>query len=86
MSGLLSRLGGNGRALEYRVFDAYLQAAGSFFGTKTRPDAFRTGTLFICVSNAALGHELTLLRGEIMARMQETLGPGVVTDIRTRMG
>lgn len=86
MSGLLSRLGGNGRALEYRVFDAYLQAAGSFFVARTRPDAFRTGTLFVRVSSAALGHELTLLREEILVRMQAALGPGVVTDIRTRMG
>ena len=44
------------------------------------------GTLFVSVSSAALGHELTLLRVEILARMAETLGAGVVTELRTRMG
>ena len=84
--GLLARLGGTGRALEYQVFDAYLEAAGDVFRAKTRPDSFRTGTLFVRVSSAALGHELTLLRGEILTRMQATLGPGIVNEIRTRMG
>jgi hypothetical protein len=86
MAGLLSRLGGSGRALEYRVFDAYAQAAGALFRAETRPDAFRGGTLFVSVSSAALGHELTLLRVDILARMAETLGAGVVTELRTRMG
>jgi hypothetical protein len=86
MASVLARIGGSGRGLEYRVFDAYAQAAGELFRTQTRPDAFRTGTLFVSVSSAALGHELTLLRSAILERMQETLGPGVVTDIRTRMG
>jgi len=86
MSGLLSRLGGSGRALEFRVFEAWSQAVGDVFRTRTMPDAFRGGTLFIRVANSALGHEVTLLRGEILARIVTTLGPGIVTEIRTRVG
>ena len=86
MSGLLSRLGGSGRALEFRVFEAWSQAVGDVFRTRTMPDAFRGGTLFVRVANSALGHEVTLLRGEILARIVTMLGPGIVTEIRTRVG
>jgi hypothetical protein len=86
MSGFLSRLGGSGRALEFRVFEAWNQAVGDVFRARTMPDAFRGGTLFVRVSNSALGHEVTLLRGEILARIVSTLGPGIVTEIRTRVG
>lgn len=86
MAGLLSRLGGTGRALEYRVFQAYIDAAGHVLRARTVPDSFREGTLFIRVGNSALAHELTLLRGELLARLGATLGPGVVTAIRTRVG
>jgi hypothetical protein len=86
MAGLLSRLGGSGRALEYRVFDAYTRAAGVVLATRSTPDVFRDGTLFVRVTSSALAHEITLLRGEIVERMGATLGPGVVKEIRTRVG
>ncbi len=38
------------------------------------------------VESSALGHELVMLKGEILVKMNATLGPGVVTDIRTRVG
>jgi hypothetical protein len=86
MAGLLRRLGGTGRALEYRVFEAYSEAAGGVLRSRTVPDSFRDGTLFIRVASSALAHELTLLRGELLARMETALGSRVVTAIRTRVG
>jgi hypothetical protein len=86
MAGLLSRLGGTGRALEFRVFAAYADAAGDVLRARTAPDSFREGTLFIRVPSSSLAHELTLLRGALLARLEASLGPGVVTAIRTRVG
>jgi hypothetical protein len=86
MAGMLARLGGTGRALEYRVFQAYTDVAGTVLCARTMPDSFRDGTLFIRVNSAALAHELTLLRGELLERLATSLGPGVVTAIRTRVG
>jgi hypothetical protein len=86
MAGLLSRLGGTGRALEFRVFQAYADAAGDVLRARTTPDSFREGTLFIRVASSALAHELTLLRAELLARMETVLGAGVVMAIRTRVG
>lgn len=86
ISGLLSRLGGKGRALEYRVFDAYARAAGEVLASRTTPDSFREGTLFVRTGSSALAHEIVLLRVELLARMEAVLGPGVVKEIRTRVG
>ena len=86
MAGLLARIGGSGRGLEYRVFDAYAQVAGAMLAARSTPDAFRDGTLYIRTPSAALAHEITLLRAELVARMTEVLGPGLVRDIRTRVG
>ena len=86
ISGLLSRLGGQGRALEYRVFDAYARAAGEMLASRTTPDTFRDGTLFVRTASSALAHEIVLLRVELVARMEAILGPGVVKEIRTRVG
>lgn len=86
ISGLLSRLGGKGRALEYRVFDAYARAAGHVLASRTTPDSFREGTLFVRTTSSALAHEIVLLRVELLTRMEAVLGPGVVKEIRTRVG
>lgn len=86
MASMLARLGGNGRGLEYRVFSAYTEVAGDVLRTRTRPDSFREGTLFIRVASAALAHELTLLREELLVRLNAALGSGVVKTLRTRVG
>jgi len=86
MAGFLARIGGSGRGLEYRVFDAYVQVAGAMLAARSTPDAFRDGTLIVRTSSAALAHEITLLRAELVSRLSDVLGPGLVRDIRTRVG
>lgn len=86
MASLLSRLGGSGRGLEYRVFSAYTEVAGDVLRSRTRPDGFREGTLFIRVASAALAHELTLLREDLLVRVNAVLGSAVVKSLRTRVG
>ena len=86
MSNFLARLGGSGRGLEYRVFDAYAKAAGEMLAARSTPDTFRDGTLFVRTSSSALAHEITLLRAQLIERMTVLLGPGIVRDLRTRVG
>ena len=64
MAGLLARIGGSGRGLEYRVFDAYSKVAGAMLAARSTPDSFRDGTLFVRTTSAALAHEITLLRAD----------------------
>ena len=86
MGEVLARLGGSGRAREFRAFDCWARAVGETFRARTRPERLAGTTLFVRVASAALGHELVLLRSEILARMSAELGPDVVTELRTRVG
>jgi hypothetical protein len=86
MGEVLARLGGAGRAREFRAFDCYARAVGETFRTRTQPERLVGTTLMVRVASSALAHELTLLRAEILARMAAELGPDVVTELRTRVG
>jgi predicted nucleic acid-binding Zn ribbon protein len=82
----LARLGGSGRAREFRVFECYARVVGAAFRACTRPERLAGTTLFVRVGSSALAHELTLLRAEVLARMAAELGPDTVTELRTRTG
>jgi predicted nucleic acid-binding Zn ribbon protein len=86
MGEVLARLGGAGRAREFRAFDCYARAVGETFRARTQPERLAGTTLMVRVASSALAHELTLLRAEILARMTAELGPNVVTELRTRVG
>jgi Dna[CI] antecedent, DciA len=86
MGEVLARLGGNGRALEFRVFDCYSRVVGATFRARSMPERLTGTTLWVRVATSALAHELTLLRAEVIARMTRELGPGTVLELRTRVG
>ena len=86
MGQVLARLGGQGRALEFRVFDCYARAVGEMLRARTAPERLAGTTLYVRVTSSALAHEVTLMRGEILTRMTAELGPGAVTELRTRVG
>ena len=79
-------MGGEHRAREQRVFAAYDQAVGSRLRQQTCADHLRGSTLYVRVSSSAMAHEITLLKGEILAAMAPHLEPGMVSDLRTRVG
>jgi predicted nucleic acid-binding Zn ribbon protein len=82
----MSRLGGDSRAREQRIFAAYSSAVGEVLARQTHPDSVRNTTLFVRVDSSAMAHQLTLLKGEILGRMSPLLDPGTITDLRTRVG
>jgi hypothetical protein len=86
MGDVLARLGGSGRAREFRVFDCYTRIIGDTFRARTLPERLAGTTLYVRVATSSLAHELTLLRPEILARMARELGPGTVVELRTRVG
>lgn len=83
---MLRRLGGRGRVTEHAAFDAYRAAVGEMLRGRSEPERLRDGTLHVRVASSALAHELVMLRAEILARMAAAIGPGIVTEIRTRVG
>ena len=86
MGQVLARLGGQGRALEFRVFDCYTRAVGEMLRARTAPERMAGTTLFVRVASSALAHEVTLLRAEIIAKLNAELGADTVTELRTRVG
>jgi hypothetical protein len=86
MGEVLARVGGSGRALEFRVFECFTRSVGAGLASRTRPERLAGTTLIVRVTSAALAHELTLLRGEILVRMAAEIGTETVTEIRTRVG
>jgi hypothetical protein len=86
MGQVLARLGGQGRALEFRVFDCYARVVGEMLRARTAPERMAGTTLFVRVASSALAHEVTLMRGEIVAKLNAELGAGTIVELRTRVG
>jgi hypothetical protein len=83
---VLGRLGGSGRALEFRVFDCYTRIIGEALRSRSMPERLVGTTLFVRVATSSLAHELTLLRAEILERMAAQMGQGIVLELRTTVG
>ena len=86
MDQVLARLGGSGRALEFRVFEAYNDAVGEMLRARSHPERLTGKTLQVRVASSALAHELTMLRREVLTRIARAVGEDLVTDLRTRVG
>jgi len=86
MGATMTRLGGDDRAREHRVFAAYQRAAGDMLSERSQPESVKGTTLFVRTNSSAIAHQVTLLRGEILTRMAQALGPDDVTELRTRVG
>jgi hypothetical protein len=86
VSEVLGRIGGSGRALEFRVFDCYTRIIGAALRARSMPERLAGTTLFVRASSSAIAHELTLLRADILERMAAEMGHGIVLELRTRVG
>jgi hypothetical protein len=86
MDQVLARLGGSGRALEFRVFDCYSRSVGEMLRLRSEPERLTGTTLYVRVASSALAHELSVLRRDILDKMARTLGPDVVLELRSRVG
>jgi predicted nucleic acid-binding Zn ribbon protein len=86
MDQVLARLGGSGRALEFRVFEAYNDSVGEMLRLRTEPERLNGKTLQVKVASSAIAHELTMLKRAVLDRMAATIGQDIVTDLRTRVG
>jgi predicted nucleic acid-binding Zn ribbon protein len=86
MDQVLARIGGTGRALEFRVFEAYNGAVGEMLRARTEPERLNGKTLQVKVASSALAHELTMLKHDVLEKIACSIGPDLVTDLRTRVG
>jgi hypothetical protein len=78
----INRLGRAQELLEPRAIVAWADVAGPRVAARTRAEALRNGVLTVRVDGAAWLHELTYLKADLLARLNEHLGGGAARDIR----
>ncbi len=77
-------LGIDGALRKYRVITGWDEVVGEQIARVARPQRIENGVLFVSVSSAPWRAELTMKRTEIIQKLNEAAGSGVVKDIRFR--
>jgi predicted nucleic acid-binding Zn ribbon protein len=62
------------------------RAAGPAVAAAARPTAERDGVLTITCSAAVWAHELSLMAGELIPRLNDALGRDAIRELRCRTG
>jgi len=86
---LLSALRENGlkdQAIKLEIATAYCESVGEMVAKRSEPLSFSRGVLMIKSSSPAWQNELTFLKDELIARLNDTLGSKVVKDIKVVAG
>ncbi|MDA8100660.1 MAG: DUF721 domain-containing protein [Nitrospiraceae bacterium] len=83
---VLSRRGMAGKLREYRLFVRWSGIVGQAIGRHARPTALRAKKLTVTVDSSAWMQQLSLLRPEIVAKVNSALGEQAVESITLRMG
>ncbi len=68
--------------LQKRLVEAWPEVAGRMVADYTDETSIRNQTLFVKITNAALRSDLTLMRTQLVKRLNERVGAFVITDIR----
>ncbi len=69
-----------------RVQGVWDQTAGPAVAQAARPTAERSGVLTVTCTAAVWAQELSLMAGELIARLNAALGDEVVRELRCRTG
>jgi predicted nucleic acid-binding Zn ribbon protein len=69
-----------------RVQEVWEGAAGQAVAQAARPTGERAGVLTLMCSSAVWSQELTLMSGELIARLNSALGEELIRELRCRTG
>lgn len=83
---VLKGLGLSDRMQLEQVAAAWRMAAGDFIAKHSVPDAITKGVLQVRVSQSSVMHALTMEKSTLLKKLGETLGKGVIKDVRFRHG
>jgi predicted nucleic acid-binding Zn ribbon protein len=65
-----------------RVLEEWDELAGEVWATRSRPSGLRNGVLHVAASDGATATLLRYRASELLDRLAERLGSGVVTSVR----
>lgn len=86
LGSMLKARGLRGRLSEYRVFGLWEKAVGPVIARHAQPQAVRGKKLTLVVDSPAWMQQLSLLKPEIMEKVNSTLGKKTINDITLRLG
>ncbi len=82
----LKSCGLQGRLVEYRILIQWEKTVGSSIARHARPKILRGKKLFVAVDSAAWMQQLTLMRPEIIEKLNGDVGKGVIKEIALNLG
>jgi hypothetical protein len=68
------------------VFDRWSEVVGESLAARTRPLKIEGSHLVLAVDEPAIATHVRFLQAELLARLEELLGPGRVTALDLRVG
>ena len=83
---MLKARGLGGRLSEYRVFGQWEKSVGPVIARHAQPQAVRGKKLTLVVDSPAWMQQLSLLKPEIVEKVNRNLGKGTIKDITLRLG
>ena len=86
LSGLAKRLGLESPLFERRLQHDWKQLVGDPVASHTWPDQIRFKKLYVIVRNSVWMQQLTFLKPELLAKLNDRAGGPLLTDISLRVG
>ena len=86
LGSMLKARGLGSRLSEYRIFGQWEKAVGPVIARHAQPQAVRGKKLTLVVDSPAWMQQLSLLKPEIMEKVNSTLGKKTINDITLRIG
>jgi hypothetical protein len=83
---MLKARGLGGRLNEYRIFGQWEACVGPAIARHAQPQALRGKKLALIVDSPAWMQQLSLLKPEIIEKVNRTLGKEAITEITLRLG
>ena len=69
-----------------KLWECWSQAVGPEVAAHTRPKAFRGNLLHVTVDSSVWVHHLTLMKEEILRKINAELGDDLLTELRFTIG
>jgi predicted nucleic acid-binding Zn ribbon protein len=86
LGSMLKARGLGGRLDEYRVFGQWEKSVGRVIARHAQPQTVRGKKLTLVVDSPAWMQQLSLLKPEIIEKVNRNLGKGAIKDITLRLG
>lgn len=71
---------------QLRIWDIWEEAVGPRIAERAQPETLRNAVLVVGVSSSVWMQELSFLKQKILDRLQQKLAPGMIKDIRFKLG